>query len=264
MATSDGSGGIDPIMRELFAAEADAHLPVLNEGLLALEKGRAGKKEIEAMMRAAHSIKGAARIVGNEPAVRVAHALEDCFTAAKEERIALTSDAVDVLLQGVDALQRTCSPESGPALTEESMASLLQNIAAVREGKTSASEAAPAKAPMAPVPAIAATVAAVSPVPVTAVAVGNAITFPSHLDAASIESIRRQLCTRLDRTPEPIHIDFNQVQHLGAAGLALLLSLAGEARGMKPAPSVQVHRLTPGLRSLFRVVGLESVFILND
>src|SRR5262249_59181440 len=89
---------IDPAMLELFQAEMDTHIPVLNEGLLALEKGQAGAKEIEAMMRAAHSIKGAARIVGIEPAVRVSHVMEDCFTAAKESRITLTSDNREGLL----------------------------------------------------------------------------------------------------------------------------------------------------------------------
>jgi len=70
MATFDLSQ-LDPAMLELFQAEMDTHIPVLDQGLLALEKGQAGDREIEAMMRAAHSIKGAARIVGIEPAVRV-------------------------------------------------------------------------------------------------------------------------------------------------------------------------------------------------
>src|SRR6478609_6786260 len=128
---SGGSGSIDPIMLELFAAEVDMHLPILSEGLLALEKGRASKQEIESMMRAAHSIKGAARIVGNDRAVRVSHLMEDCFTSAKEDRISLTSDAVDILLQGVDALQRICSTEPDPELNEELIGSLLERMAAV-------------------------------------------------------------------------------------------------------------------------------------
>jgi chemotaxis protein histidine kinase CheA len=44
-------------MLELFGAEVDMHLPALSEGLLAMEKGRSDKQEIESMMRAAHSIK---------------------------------------------------------------------------------------------------------------------------------------------------------------------------------------------------------------
>src|SRR5215469_15699425 len=124
---------IDPSMLELFQAEMDTHIPVLNEGLLALEKGQAGSREIEGMMRAAHSIKGAARIVGIEPAVRVAHAMEDCFTAAKENRISLTSDAVDVLLVGVDALQRICSPAASEPIDEPALADLLKKLAHLKE-----------------------------------------------------------------------------------------------------------------------------------
>src|SRR4051812_42370117 len=117
MNTSDAGAGFDPVMLELFGAEVDMHLPILSEGLLAMEKGRAEKKEMESMMRAAHSIKGAARIVGNERAVRVAHVMEDCFTSAREDRISLSSEAVDVLLQGVDALQRICSAQPDSELS---------------------------------------------------------------------------------------------------------------------------------------------------
>ena len=39
---------------------------------------------LEALMRAAHSVKGAARIVGLEEAVQVAHVMEDCFVAAQD------------------------------------------------------------------------------------------------------------------------------------------------------------------------------------
>ena len=56
-------------------------------------------------MRAAHSIKGAARIVGLDGVVELAHVMEDCFVAAQGKTITLTGDDVDVLLQGVDLLQ---------------------------------------------------------------------------------------------------------------------------------------------------------------
>ena len=57
-------------------------------------------------MRAAHSLKGAARIVQLGAAERVAHVMEDCFVAAQEGRVVLTSEHIEVLLQGVDVLTR--------------------------------------------------------------------------------------------------------------------------------------------------------------
>jgi two-component system sensor histidine kinase and response regulator WspE len=40
-------------------------------------------------MRAAHSLKGAARIVGMDAGVSVAHVMEDCLVAAQEGRLLL-------------------------------------------------------------------------------------------------------------------------------------------------------------------------------
>src|SRR5262249_38243681 len=60
--------------------------------------------KIEPLMRAAHSIKGAARIVNIGPAVQLAHTMEDAFVAAQEGRIRLTASDIDVLLRGADAL----------------------------------------------------------------------------------------------------------------------------------------------------------------
>ena len=58
--------------------------------------------QFESLMRAAHSLKGAARIVNHQPAVTLAHAFEDCFVAAQHGKIQLRQDAIDTLLQGVD------------------------------------------------------------------------------------------------------------------------------------------------------------------
>lgn len=99
------SGGLgDFSMTELFRMEADTALAALTEGLLALERGDASP--LEAMMRAAHSLKGAARIVGIGAAVRVAHAMEDGFVAAQRGELTLGRAHIDRLLVGVDLLSR--------------------------------------------------------------------------------------------------------------------------------------------------------------
>ena len=71
-------------MMELFRMEAESHTATLSAGLVALEGASAAPEVIEPLMRAAHSLKGAARIVGLDAAVRVAHAMEDCFVAAQK------------------------------------------------------------------------------------------------------------------------------------------------------------------------------------
>ncbi|MBD1808091.1 hybrid sensor histidine kinase/response regulator [Microcoleus sp. FACHB-SPT15] len=93
-------------MLDLFRMEVETQAAALNDNLLALETQPDPTEALSALMRAAHSIKGAARIVQVEPAVKVAHVMEDCFVAAQQGSIALSSDQIDSLLQGVDLLLR--------------------------------------------------------------------------------------------------------------------------------------------------------------
>ncbi|MGC3960590.1 MAG: hybrid sensor histidine kinase/response regulator [Verrucomicrobiota bacterium] len=91
-------------MQELFRVEAENQTALLTKGVLELERAPASPEQLEASMRAAHSFKGAARIVNLSPAVQVAHAMEDCFVAAQQGRLTLQQEHVDVLLRGVDLL----------------------------------------------------------------------------------------------------------------------------------------------------------------
>ena len=94
----------DPEMLDLFQAEVETHVAVLSDGLLELENNPGATDQLEALMRAAHSIKGGARIVGLDAAVKVAHAMEDCFVAAQKGAVSLGSEQIDILLQIVDIL----------------------------------------------------------------------------------------------------------------------------------------------------------------
>ncbi len=91
-------------MLELFRLEVDNQATILNDGLLVLEQDARDAKQLEALMRAAHSIKGAARMVDISPGVELAHAMEDCFVAAQNGELVLHAAQVDLLLKGVDQL----------------------------------------------------------------------------------------------------------------------------------------------------------------
>ncbi|MEO0683766.1 MAG: Hpt domain-containing protein, partial [Cyanobacteria bacterium J06649_11] len=91
-------------LAELFSMEVKTQVTVLNDNLLALENKSEPTEELTELMRAAHSIKGAARIVQVDAAVSLAHVMEDYFVAVQEKRITLDSTHVDILLQAVDTL----------------------------------------------------------------------------------------------------------------------------------------------------------------
>ena len=99
-------------MRDLFRMEADGQTQTLTDGLLTMERGGGNDATLESMMRAAHSIKGAASIVGLDVVVQLSHAMEDAFIAAQDKLLELTPARIDVLLAGVDLiLQMSTLPE---------------------------------------------------------------------------------------------------------------------------------------------------------
>ena len=123
-------------MLDLFRMEADGQTNVLTNGLLAMERGGGGDATIEAMMRAAHSIKGAAAIVGLDLVVQLAHAMEDAFVAAQNRLLELSPARIDVLLAGVDViLQVSAQSEAKVAAwlvqNGERIGELLQSIGAI-------------------------------------------------------------------------------------------------------------------------------------
>jgi two-component system sensor histidine kinase and response regulator WspE len=100
----------DASLFELFTLEAEAQTQVLSAGLLALERNPTQGDQLEACMRAAHSLKGAARIVGVNAGVSVSHVMEDCLVEAQEGRLHLKPEYIDALLMGTDMLMRIATP----------------------------------------------------------------------------------------------------------------------------------------------------------
>jgi two-component system sensor histidine kinase and response regulator WspE len=132
----------DASLLELFSLEAEAQTQVLSAGLMALERNPTQADQLEACMRAAHSLKGAARIVGVDAGVSVAHVMEDCLVAAQEGRLRLSAEHIDALLQGTDLLMRIATP--GDAGAQATLPVFLAQMASLLDPG-----AAPASLPMA-------------------------------------------------------------------------------------------------------------------
>ncbi|MCC2656917.1 MAG: cheA [Panacagrimonas sp.] len=139
-------------MRELFGLEAESQAEVLTAGLLDLERAPGSAAALERCMRAAHSLKGAARIVDLRGAVTVAHEMEDAFVAAQHGRLTLDAAIIDAMLRGVDLLLTMARAGEGAAANADTDApaqafvQLLQ--AAVQRGTAPVvMDAAPAPTP---------------------------------------------------------------------------------------------------------------------
>jgi len=106
MSNIEDTGFGDLSMLELFQMEEQQQSELLSEGLLNLEQNPSSKKLLESLMRASHSLKGAARMVGLDPVVDVAHIMEDCFVAAQNDKFILNSSHIDILLKSVDFISQ--------------------------------------------------------------------------------------------------------------------------------------------------------------
>ncbi len=142
-------------MLELFRLEAEGQTAALSAGVLAIEELDKSPQTLESMMRAAHSLKGAARIVGLEPAVQVAHALEDVFVAAGKGNLRVRPEHADVLLAAIDFLGSIAAADDAlaadgpwPARADE----IVARLAALPAGGFEP-VATPAALPAAPPPA---------------------------------------------------------------------------------------------------------------
>src|SRR5262249_40017312 len=150
------SDGADFSLMDLFREEVRTHAATLSQGLLELEKEPANPQKIEPLMRAAHSIKGAARIVNIEAAVQLAHVMEDALVAAQEGRIRIGPADIDLLLRGTDVLAGLSQVSEGDVASWSAahaapIADLRERFRALAQGPGAA--AAPGPPPAFPPPA---------------------------------------------------------------------------------------------------------------
>jgi two-component system chemotaxis sensor kinase CheA len=96
--------GDEEEFRVLFAQEAAMRLARLGEQLLALEEAGSDEELIASVFREAHTLKGAAAVVGIDDVSRVAHVMEDVLEQLRSGERLASPELIDALLGGVDGL----------------------------------------------------------------------------------------------------------------------------------------------------------------
>ncbi len=235
-------------LMDLFRMEAEGHTATLSSGLVALEGASAAPESIEPLMRAAHSLKGAARIVGLDAAVRVAHAMEDAFVAAQKGQLVLATEHVDILLRGVDFLVQIAAIGEDDLTTWQAdhaaeTDALVADLDAVKQGRVEAKPKPPPDTPPAGPPPTESLPADIPPEPPPPAVAPSAVSAPAP-------------------PAERAEPDRDRVVRVTAESLTRLLGLAGEAL-------VQSHRLRPMVDALWRLRErqsrlMESLQVLED
>jgi two-component system sensor histidine kinase and response regulator WspE len=229
-------------MLELFRLEVESQTAVLSAGVLAIEELERSPQTIETLMRAAHSLKGAARIVGLDAAVRVAHVLEDVFVTAGRGGLRVRPDHGDRLLAAVDFLaciagaDDALSPGSDWPARADAVVADLQGLLAPVTADTGMPAAPPLTSPLtSPTPAPPAPPTPPGPAPSAAAAP----TLPAASPTVPAE------------TSPPVPSEpADRVVRVSAESLTRLVGLAGEAL-------VETRQLRPFVDSLVQLRGTE-------
>ncbi|MDX2240101.1 MAG: hybrid sensor histidine kinase/response regulator [Leptolyngbyaceae cyanobacterium bins.302] len=96
-------------IRRQFLDEAQEYLEALDTAVIGLSSGRFDIQRINSALRAAHSIKGGAGMMGFQWLSQFAHRLEDSFKVLKTQSQSLAIDAAleNLLLSGINCLRMT-------------------------------------------------------------------------------------------------------------------------------------------------------------
>jgi len=107
MATTKGQRlqfDLDDEDLKLFCEEADEQIEMLDTYLVQLE-GEPEPELLQQIFRAAHTLKGSSATIGHKKMASLTHAMETVLDAVRQGRRTPTSEVVDALLAGLDALR---------------------------------------------------------------------------------------------------------------------------------------------------------------
>ncbi|PKO00741.1 MAG: hypothetical protein CVU42_02630 [Chloroflexi bacterium HGW-Chloroflexi-4] len=89
----------------IFQAETEDHLTTLEDGLVRLEQDDRDPELLQALFRAAHTIKGTAGMIGHKRLVEITHVLENAFDAVRKSELPISTNLIDLCLDTVDILR---------------------------------------------------------------------------------------------------------------------------------------------------------------
>ncbi len=103
-----------------FRVEAHELLDRLGQGVLNLEKGAPTAQLVQELLRHAHTLKGAARVVKQPTIAEEAHAIEDALAPLRAGGVAASRPDIDGILGHLDQITRLVTQLLTPANVESS------------------------------------------------------------------------------------------------------------------------------------------------
>ncbi len=129
-------------LRSVFAQEAREQLAAMEEGLLRLERGESDPDLLNAIFRAAHTIKGAAGVAEVETIARFTHRLENALDRLRNGTLTVSDALVSSLLRGCDhiaallaSVEADAEPDAALLAAGEALSEDLRRLLEAGEGQ---------------------------------------------------------------------------------------------------------------------------------
>ncbi|MBS3759999.1 chemotaxis protein CheA [Halodesulfurarchaeum sp.] len=126
---------------EEFVREGEEHVTELNNALLTLESKPEDEAAMDQIFRTAHTLKGNFGAMGFEDASDLAHAVEDLLDAMRDREIEVTSDRMDHIFAGIDAIEACLDEIETDGEVSQTVRPVITNLREVLEsGNESSNE----------------------------------------------------------------------------------------------------------------------------
>ncbi|HYF64098.1 MAG TPA: Hpt domain-containing protein, partial [Herpetosiphonaceae bacterium] len=101
-----------------FREETADNVRSLTDGLLALEANPTDRPTLDGIFRAAHTVKGSARMLGQTDTANLAHAMETLLGGLRSGQMVMSPTLNDALLAGADTLLALANRVGEPPPTD--------------------------------------------------------------------------------------------------------------------------------------------------
>jgi two-component system chemotaxis sensor kinase CheA len=237
-----------------FINESEEHLQNIEQGVLVLEEHPTDADTLNSIFRAFHTFKGSAGFLNLKPIQRLAHELESLLGLARQDRLAIDSEVINVILAGGDTLKkfvqeiraRLDRPGNHAPLLVPTAALLKRVVAILSSIPEVESATEPARTEATPVGA--ATAAPAIPTPAAPPTVGEI----SHTENASEESRSGSKGGNVKTATSFVKVDTQKLDSLVdmVGEMVIVQSLVTQDQGLQ---DLMTQRLSRNLSQLLRI-----------
>ncbi len=114
---------------QTFRAEAEERLHNLAEGLMILENAPGDEELLKKLFREAHTLKGAAGMMGFDTVRDLSHRVEDLLSSVQKGQIPLNKNRADILLETLDRMEELLPDSDTCQVSEIDVSGLMERLA---------------------------------------------------------------------------------------------------------------------------------------